>query len=75
MESGGVYRIVVKGHLAERWVSWFDWLSISHDLHGDTEMIGHMVDQAALFGCLAKIRNLGLELLLVVRVESKVQSI
>jgi hypothetical protein len=44
-------------------VGWFDGLSLTSDEGGQTTIAGPIADQAALHGLLAKIRDLGLELL------------
>ncbi len=60
------YQIRVKGRLERRWESWFDGLRLSID-HDTTLLEGSLVDQAALYGVLLKIRVLGLPLLSVQR--------
>ena len=60
-----VYRFQVKGHLDERWSDWFDGLAITRQADGETRLEGPVVDQPALHGILAKIRDLGLTLLSV----------
>jgi hypothetical protein len=62
------YYIRVKGHLDDRWSEWFDGLTISNRPDGDTVLHGPIVDQAALHGVLAKVRDLGLPLIMVRRV-------
>ena len=64
-----IYRIRVRGHLALRWAELFDGLTITHLENGDTLMAGPIVDQAALHGMLIRIRDLGLFLLAVHRVD------
>lgn len=64
-----IYRIRLKGHLAEHWAEWFDGLMITHLDNGETMREGSVIDQAALHGTLTKIRDLGLPLLAVDRVE------
>jgi len=54
----------VRGRLARRWSDWFDGFLLTYR-GGDTILIGSVVDQAALHGALAKIRDLGLPILLV----------
>jgi hypothetical protein len=67
----GVYEIRVKGNLDLKWSDWFDGFSIT-PAHGDeTLLIGSVADQAALHGMLHKIRDLGLPLLTVQRLEDK----
>jgi hypothetical protein len=58
----------VKGHLDDRWSEWFDGLTISNWPDGDAVLHGPIVDQAALHGVLAKVRDLGLPLIEVRRV-------
>jgi hypothetical protein len=60
-----IYQIRIKGQLDNRWSDWFDGLTIASQVDGDTVMRGVVVDQAALFGLLNKIRDMGLTLLSV----------
>ena len=64
-----VYQIRIEGHLDDQWADWFSGLSVSLEENGDTLLTGAVVDQAALFGLLKKIRDLGLPLVSVNRVE------
>jgi hypothetical protein len=57
------YEIRVKGVLDSGWSAWFDGLRVTTDNRGETIIAGPVADQAALHGLLAKIRDLGLELL------------
>ena len=59
------YEIRLKGHLEARWAEWFDGLSITLDVDGNTLLRGLVADQAALHGLLKKVRDLGLPLLSV----------
>jgi hypothetical protein len=63
------YEIRVNGVLDSGWSAWFDGLQVTSDQHGQTTIAGPVVDQAALHGLLAKIRDLGLELLSVRRAD------
>ena len=63
------YEIRVKGVLDSRWSAWFDGLQMSSDDRDVTTIAGEVTDQAALHGLLAKVRDLGLELLEVHRTE------
>ena len=65
-----VYQIVVKGHLDSEWSDWFDGLSIILVDNGETILSGPIVDQTALHGVLIKIRDLGLPLLSLTRIET-----
>ena len=64
-----VYEIRVKGHLGCQWTDWFGGLTITLEENGDTFMSGPVVDQAALHRLLRKVRNLGMPLISVIRVE------
>jgi hypothetical protein len=63
------YQIRVKGVLGSGWSAWFDGLEVTSDERGQTTLAGPVADQAALHGLLAKIRDLGLELLEVRRTD------
>lgn len=63
------YEIRLKGHLDARWAAWFDGLSLSHETDGTTILQGPVIDQAALHGVLRKVRDIGLPLISVIRVE------
>ena len=65
----GLYEIRLKGHLDDRWADWFGGLTITLKDNGDTLLTGPVVDQAALHGLLRKVRDLGIPLLSVMRVE------
>ena len=65
-----MYRIRIQGHLAALWADWFDGVIIVPLDNGATLIAGPVVDQAALHGMLNHIRDLGLPLLAVDRVES-----
>ena len=65
------YVIRVKGHLDPRRSEWFEGLTITLLEGGETTLSGPVVDQAALHGLLAKIRDLNLTLNSVTRVDSE----
>jgi hypothetical protein len=54
------YQIRVRGVLDPHWSDWFDNMAITYDGSGDTLLIGPLADQAALYGVLHRIRDLGL---------------
>jgi hypothetical protein len=60
------YQITIRGHMDARWESWFDSFTITptYAAHGEavTIMTGCVVDQAALYGMVARLRNLGADL-------------
>lgn len=62
------YEIRVEGHLAADWSDWFEGLTICQKSNGETVLSGPL-DQAALHGVLAKVRDMGLALVAVNRVE------
>ena len=64
-----VYQIRIKGHLGPRWTDWFGGMTITLEDNGDTLLTGPVVDQAALHGMLRRVRDLGLPLISVTRVE------
>jgi hypothetical protein len=55
----------VEGHLDEHWSSWFDGMALIREDDGTTTLRGLVVDQAALHGLLAKVRDLGTTLISV----------
>jgi hypothetical protein len=63
------YEFRVSGVLDSGWSAWFDGLQVTSDQRGQTVIAGPVADQAALHGLLAKIRDLGLELLEVRRTD------
>jgi hypothetical protein len=65
-----VYEIRVSGHLDAQWADWFEDLTITLEEDGTTHLCGPVADQAALHGLLKKVRDLGLLLVSVNRVQS-----
>jgi len=63
------YRIRVHGHLGPEWTDWFDGLSLTLEDNGDTLLTAQVADQAALFGLLRRVRDLGMTLVSVTRLE------
>lgn len=70
LNSDAVYEIRLRGHLASRWRAGFDGFHIGLADRGETVLTGRVADQAALFGVLKRVRDLGLPLLAVNRVEA-----
>jgi hypothetical protein len=60
-----VYQIRIKGHLGSSWTDWFEGLTITLEENGNTLLTGSVVDQAALYGLLKKVRDLGMPLVSV----------
>lgn len=68
------YQIRLQGHLGVQWAAWFDGLTITHLANGDTLLTGPVADQAALYGVLRKVRDLGLPLLACIWLEAATPS-
>ncbi|MCB0114008.1 MAG: hypothetical protein KDD84_07950 [Caldilineaceae bacterium] len=64
-DSSTTYEIKVHGQLDDQWRAWFDDLKVTPTEDGDTILSGAIVDQAALYGVLKRINNLGLRLISV----------
>jgi hypothetical protein len=63
--------IRVRGCIDEHWSTWLAGLSIAHTDQDETILSGRVVDQAALYGVLSMLRDLGLPLLSVVSGEGE----
>jgi len=64
-----IYQIRLKGHLGRRWKDWFGDATITLEDKGETLITCPVVDQAALHGLLKKVRDLGMPLLSVYRID------
>lgn len=69
-EQTTIYQIRIKGHLGCQWSDWFGGMNITLLDDDETLLTGPVVDQAALHGVLRKVRDLGMPLISVSRVES-----
>jgi hypothetical protein len=67
----GVYQIRVKGNLGPNWSDWFDDFTITPQANDETVLTGPVADQTALHSLIGRIRDLGLPLLSITRVESE----
>jgi len=54
--------IRVKGQIGPQWSEWFGGLSFSHSDPGETILTGFVPDQAALYGVISRLRDLGLSI-------------
>jgi hypothetical protein len=63
------YEIRVTGHLDPAWRDWFPDLTVTPEENGDTLLTGPVADQAALHGLLRRVRDLGVPLISINRVE------
>ncbi|PWW24800.1 hypothetical protein JD79_03991 [Geodermatophilus normandii] len=64
------YEIRLEGHLDARWAATFDGLSFRTEPDGTTILRGTVLDQAALHGVLQLVRDLGLPLLSLIRLDA-----
>src|SRR5262245_4337287 len=64
-DESAVYQIRIKGQLGAQWGAWFDGMTIMQTANGETLITGLVADQAALYGLLRKVGDLGLPLLSV----------
>jgi len=67
--SALVYQIRIKGHLGQQWTAWFAGMTITWT-DDETILTGQVEDQAALYGLLRKVRDLGLPLIAVTQLPS-----
>jgi NADPH:quinone reductase-like Zn-dependent oxidoreductase len=65
------YEIRIKGHLGDQWADWFEGMLITLEENGNTLLTGPAIDQAALHGLLRKVRDVGMQLISVNRVNPK----
>ena len=63
------YEICIQGHLDQRWSHWFEGFAIALKDNGETRLSGPVADQAALYGLLIKVQNLGLPLVSILRIQ------
>ena len=61
-----IYQISIEGHLGREWTDWFEGLTITALDNGETLLTGPVVDQAALYGVLKKVRDVGMPLISVI---------
>ncbi len=55
--------IQIQGHLDSQWMEWLDGLEFTYTESGDTILIGCIPDQAALYGLIARLRDLGIKII------------
>jgi hypothetical protein len=70
-DQSATYQIKVQGRLDARWAHWFDGMSIALEQAEDgstlTVLTGSVIDQAALYGLIGHLRDLGLPLISIER--------
>jgi hypothetical protein len=64
-----VYEIRIKGHLSEHSAEWFEGMALTSEEGGLTLLTGPVRDDAALHGLLKRVRDLGMPLISVNRVD------
>jgi hypothetical protein len=69
-EKARIYQIRIEGQLGQQWTDWFEELSITQEEDGTTLLTGPIIDQSALHGLLKKVRDLGMPLISVNRMET-----
>jgi hypothetical protein len=67
-DKPAMYEIRVRGKLDARWSRWFTNLQIIPQPNGECLLTGPVADQAALYGAISRMRDLGLVLISVHRV-------
>ena len=67
-DKPAIYEIRVRGKLDARWSRWFANLQIIPQADGGSLLTGPIRDQAALYGAISRMRDLGLVLISVRRV-------
>jgi hypothetical protein len=72
-DQQGIYQIRVRGKLDPKWSDWFNGATIAPQANGETILTSSVVDQAALYSLLGRIRGLGLPLLSICRVGDRSQ--
>ncbi len=65
----GGYEIRLTGHRDARWATWFDGMTLTNHSDGTTLIQGPVIDQAALHGLLGRVRDVGLPIVSVTRVD------
>lgn len=69
-EKARIYQIRIEGQLGHQWTDWFEGLSVTPEEAGTTLITGPVVDQSVLHGLLKKVRDLGMPLVSVNRIET-----
>ena len=64
-----MYEIRLEGHLGPEWTDWFECLTLTLEDNGESLLTCSVVDQAALYGLLRKVRDVGLPLISIIHLE------
>jgi len=68
-QDSGRYAVRLAGHLHPRWAARFDGMTLTHLDDGTTLLEGEITDQAALHGVIRTLRDLGLPLVSLTRLD------
>jgi len=55
----------IEGHLDPQWADWLDGFTLVHTQQGETILTGTVEDQAAIYGLISKLRDLGTRLITI----------
>jgi len=69
MSEQAQYHILIEGGFSQDWASWFDGLDVIPQEENRTLLSGCLADQTALHGVLLKLRDLGIPIIEIKRVE------
>ncbi|OGO66652.1 MAG: hypothetical protein A2030_10330 [Chloroflexi bacterium RBG_19FT_COMBO_50_10] len=64
-----IVTIKIKGKVDESWAEWFEGFELAYHEPDETILTGPVTDQAAFYGLMGKLRDLGLQVLAVNSVE------
>lgn len=64
------YQIRLLGHIGHHWLDWHEKMTTESQANGETVITVTVADQAALYGLLSRIRDLGMPLLSVIYLPS-----
>lgn len=67
----GMYEIRIQGHLESQRARQFEGMTATHLPDGITALVGPVPDQAALYGLLSRVRDLGVPLISVRRLDAE----
>ncbi|MEJ2599056.1 MAG: hypothetical protein P8Z00_12030 [Anaerolineales bacterium] len=67
------YAIHIKEHISANWSAWFEGLTIVNLDNDGSILSGPVIDQPALHGLLAKVRDLNLTLISISQIEEPKQ--
>ena len=65
------YEFSVRGHISDYWGETFDGFCVDRLSTGDSKITGDVIDQAHLFNILTRIRDTGLVLIEVKKIQEE----